>query len=169
MIYSFHIFDRHCNCVYNRYFDHHSHVEASPSSTQIPGSTNLNNNLDVSKLLFGMLYSLKTIAAKLGAQAAPLNELRAFDLGSFRAHHYESPTGMKLVLVSDDSIDSLQAHLLNIYNRFYVHNVLSNPLVTPDFDTSRDLSPSPYRYLSNPVFVRLVDRYLHSLAEFGHA
>lgn len=173
MIYSFHIFDRHCNCVFIRNFEHQSNTTASSVANPIAqypnapsGSLNANNDLDVSKLLFGMLYSLKSIAHKLGDDSGPLNELRVFELGPFRAHHWESQTGMKLVLVSDSLVDSLQAQLLNIYNQFYVRNLASNPLVSPEFDSSRDLTPSPYRYLSNPAFVRQVDLYLHSLPEF---
>lgn len=163
MIYSFHIFDRHSNCIYNRQFDHTVPSSATPAGGIPSGSLNAHNDSDASKLLFGMLYSLKTMCAKL---AAEVNPIMSFDLGKFRVHTWESQTGVKLVIVSDNSIASLQPHLLNIYVQFYVANVVRNPLVSPEFDP--EPGPDLYRHLSNPSFVRLVDQYLQALPEYNN-
>ncbi|RLV94122.1 Trafficking protein particle complex subunit BET5 [Spathaspora sp. JA1] len=154
-IYSFFIFDRHCNCIYNREFTH----TTQPNN----GLINKNNTSHSSKLLFGILYSLKSIATKLISE----NQLNSFTLGqSFRFHFWESLTSYKFVIVTGYDVDDMQPVLDRLYSLF-VSCVVSNGLSPVEFKWSDDgekLENSGYSVIANNSFVDETDRYLQSLS-----
>lgn len=167
-IYSFYIFDRHCNCIYNREFTHLDHANASGV-----GQVNKNNDSNASKLLFGILYSLKTISAKLidlesEAETAVANALKSFTIGPYRAHYLESLTRLKFVLVSDDNIDNLQAILWELYSVYYIRNVVHNGLSPIEFKQSDDFKENEtVGKISNSGFITETDQFLQSLRFFN--
>lgn len=119
-IFSFSIFDRHCSCIYNRDFQH--------------DTTNKSNQSNSSQLLFGILYSLKTISLKLiDLEDSLPNTLKSFTLGQYRVHYFESLTGLKFILVSDLAIDNLQSVLWELYSKYYLKNVVQNSLSPVEF------------------------------------
>ena len=138
MIYLFYIFDRHCNCIYDRQY-------------WGQGSINKNNDLDRLKLLFGTLYSLKTICGKLVED----NQLKLFSIGDFRLHYYELASTYKFVLVSDAHVDNLQLVLYTLYSKYFVETVALNALSPVEFGTG---------YIRNSDFVTGCDEYLKSIA-----
>lgn len=146
-LYSFYIFDRHCRCVYSR--------EYTQSSDG--GSTNHSNESDTAKLMFGMLYSLKNIASKLGDKEAR-NNLKSLSTGKFRLHLFETASGLRFVIVLDPAIDNLQSVLWELYSNYYVRNVALNALLPVDFASDE--------LLANPKFVLETDRFLVSLPVF---
>lgn len=147
-IHSFFIFDRHCNCIYNREYSH----EANDN-----GTINKNNQSDGAKLLFGMLYSLKNMASKLG-DGDMNNLLKSFSTSKYRTHFLESATGLKFVLISDTSIDNLQNVLWELYSNYYVKNIAFNSLSAVDFKEDEKIS--------NSNFIVETDKFLQSLAVF---
>lgn len=147
MIYSFYIFDRHCNCVYHRRF---SQVDQ--------GSVNTDNESDIAKLLFGVLYSLKNISSKLGDTESSFNYLKSFSSASFRVHFMETLTNFKFVLVTDHNIDNVQPVLWELYSNYYVNNIAMNPLSPVDF--------GPEQIITNQNFIAQTDQFLKSLPAF---
>lgn len=143
MIHSFHIFDRHCNCIYSRDF----------------GSDHINktNNSDASKLLFGIIYSLKNILSKLAGSDTNTNHLKSFSTSKFRIHFHETATNLKFVLVSDVDVDNLQPVLWELYSNHYVTHISMNYLSPVDFKTENDK-------INNGAFITLTDAYLKALA-----
>ena len=137
MIYLFYVFDRHCDCIYDRQFAG-------------SGSINKNNDLNSLKLLFGMLYSLKNLCAKLVAN----NTLKLFSLGEFRLHFFELATNFKFVLVSDASVDNLQQVLYTLYGKYFVEHVALNPLLPVEFGSG---------YIRNLNFINDSDAYLKTV------
>lgn len=145
-IYAFYIFDRHCNCIYSREY-------ASGSDW---GSLNKNNDSDMAKLFFGMVYSLKNLAHKLGS-ADSANYLRSFSTGYYRVHFLESLTNFKFALVSDLSVDCLQDNLWHLYSNIFVKTVALNGLSPVEFGESK---------VTNAKFVANSDTYLRGLSVF---
>lgn len=147
MLYSFYIYDRHCNCIYHRQF--------SPVSD---GTVNSANETDIAKLLFGVLYSLKNLSSKLGDLNNGYNNLNSFSSSIFRVHYLETLTNLKFVLVTDPVIDNLQSILWELYSTYYLNNIVYNPLLPVDF--------KPEDKITNINFINQTDQFLRSLPVF---
>ncbi|KAI5950195.1 hypothetical protein CANMA_005385 [Candida margitis] len=167
-IYSFFIFDRHCNCVYDREYTHSPNPSAT-TQDKIDGQINKNNDADNSKLLFGILYSLKTIAAKLVLEDSVLNELKQLTIGQYRIHFWESLTRFKFVIITDIQVQSLQQELWQLYSHFFIRYVVENALSPVEFKWKDDDSLQEneiYGKINNGRFIQETDRYLKSLSIF---
>ncbi|OBA21066.1 hypothetical protein METBIDRAFT_11644 [Metschnikowia bicuspidata var. bicuspidata NRRL YB-4993] len=160
-IHALYIFDRHCSCIYSREYNHQNPGQ---------GTVNKNNDSDMAQLLFGVVYSLKSLSAKLGATessdnlgsdpgALPpaANTLRSFSTGHYRVHFLESLSNFKFALVTDLQVDNLQAQLWELYSTVFVGHVLRNALAPVEFGTSK---------LNSAEFTSLSDAYLSSLPVF---
>ncbi|CAN1751459.1 Trafficking protein particle complex subunit 1 [Linum perenne] len=116
------------------------------------------------KLMFGLLFSLKSLTAKMdptksvspsrssaekGNLGVPQLPGQGCSFHSFRTNTYklsfmETPSGIKLILVTHPKTGDLRDSLKYIYN-LYVEYVVKNPLYTPGtpvkcelFDTALD-------------------------------
>ncbi|KAH3671950.1 hypothetical protein OGAPHI_000136 [Ogataea philodendri] len=226
-IYSFWIYDRHCNCIYSREYgtsasetvkassrstpkrlssahfsnnpmenapsatiSSHSTLNSSvstlsgqrktSSSSNNPkiqeliqkGSVNTQNNNNMSKLLFGTLFSLKKIAVSLCTPPAEtaqeeefyvsnlnnFNKLRSFQTLNYKCHFYETINGLRFVVVTDPNARDLQTSLVDIYQHIYMDNVVRNPLMPVEFREGE--------VISNDRFVLAIDDYWSSIPEF---
>lgn len=122
------IFNRNGVCL-------HYHVWLRPHTT-------LSQQQD-QKLMFGLLFSLKSFTAKMdpvggnkGNLGIPSLPGQGCSFHSFRTNTYklsfmESPSGIKLILVTDPRMGDLREALKFIYNNIYVEYVVKNPLYTP--------------------------------------
>ncbi|KAK6464660.1 Sybindin-like family-domain-containing protein [Scheffersomyces coipomensis] len=167
-IYSFHIFDRHCNCIYNREYSHSSSDNNNNSTTV--GIVNKNNDSNGSKLLFGILYSLKSMSSKLiDEETSPIpNALKSFTLGKFRIHYFESLTNLKFILITDINIDNLQHILWELYSNYYIKNCIQNSLSPIEFKISDDLKENELTgKINNHNFIHQTDQFLQSLSVFN--
>lgn len=147
-IYGFFIFDRHCSCIYSREF---SHV---PKDV---GSVNKNNDSDMAKLLFGLLYSLKNLSQKLGSDPESTNLLRLFSTGTYRIHFLESLSNFKFVLVSDLATENLQPQLWRLYSSIFLNTVVYNALSPVEFGELK---------IQNSSFIKESDAFLTALPNF---
>ena len=92
------------------------------------------------KLLFGALFSLKGLMAKISPVDVKPNEaLRSFKTGDYQLTHFESPSGVQLVLFADTSATGLRELLSNIYTQAYVDCCVKNPLRSADEPISSSL------------------------------
>ncbi|KAH9312325.1 hypothetical protein KI387_027360, partial [Taxus chinensis] len=94
------------------------------------------------KLMFGLLFSLKSFTAKIdpistdkGNLGVPQLPGQGCSFHSFRTNTYklslmETPSGIKIILVTDPRTADLRDALKDIYN-IYVDYVVKNPLYTP--------------------------------------
>ncbi|CAH1430243.1 uncharacterized protein LOC111876566 isoform X1 [Lactuca sativa] len=102
----------------------------------------LDSNQD-HKLMFGLLFSLKSLTAKMdpsssvekGNLGVPQLPGQGCSFHSFRTNTYklsfmESPSGIKIILVTHPKASDLRESLKYIYN-LYVEYVVKNPLYTP--------------------------------------
>jgi hypothetical protein len=107
------------------------------------------------RLLFGLLFSLKEFVFKLAPQtpaaattpqtpaaspysqapdasradvATPMEGLQRYQTDAYTCHHYETPSGLRFVLLTDNQAGDLSAALRYIYAQIYVDTVVSNPL-----------------------------------------
>ncbi|KAL2318591.1 hypothetical protein Fmac_032467 [Flemingia macrophylla] len=116
------------------------------------------------KLMFGLLFSLKSLTAKMdptsvvekGNLGMPQLPGQGCSFHSFRTNTYklsfmESPSGIKIILVTHPRTGDLRESLKYIYN-LYVEYVVKNPLYTPG---------SPIRC---ELFNTTLDQYVRGIA-----
>ncbi|GMG21423.1 unnamed protein product [Ambrosiozyma monospora] len=149
----------------------------TPSDSMLSkGLINVNNNNNASKLLFGTIFSLRKISNSLSStpnnnnnnndgtsfEGTSLNKgnlLKSFQTLNYKCHFYETLTGLKLMLLTDPQCRDLQGELSQIYQVFYLNDVVRNQLMCVDFKDGE--------VISSEVFTRDVDSYWTSLPEFA--
>lgn len=147
MIYSLHVFDRHCNCVFSRNY--------------AEDSVNSDNFADSAQLLFGALYLLRNIAHKLGlppqleTEFPRPNRLGGFATPRYRAHTYDTASGMIFCLILDPQTDNLQGVLHELYSKAYVETVVKNAAASVDL--------VPGEVIALEGFRKRVDEVIQSL------
>ncbi|SMN18746.1 similar to Saccharomyces cerevisiae YML077W BET5 Component of the TRAPP (transport protein particle) complex [Maudiozyma saulgeensis] len=128
-IYSFWIFDKHCNCIYDREWT----LLANPKS----GTTNSKQNDDISKLLYGIIFSLRSVTGKLSStETGRTNEISSISTGRFRIHTYCTATGLWFVLLTDFKPFNYSKVLQHIYSDIFVKYITNNYLSPYDFAQS---------------------------------
>ncbi|KAK9480414.1 Longin-like domain-containing protein, partial [Lipomyces japonicus] len=175
-IYSFWIFDRHCQCTYHRDYKRPGR-KLRPGSDKLATGTatvtipdqpqqqrqqqqqqNALSVEDDSKLVFGVVFSLRNIVSKLAGEKEPFF---AFATSKYRLHFLETLTNLRFVMVTDLSVDgsNIRPILEQIYAGLYVEYVVKNPL------SPADHSPESYS-VDNELFALGLDRFLRPLAIF---
>lgn len=150
VVYSFFIFDRHTECIYQRRWNA---IASDPSKRESTGSTTLNAQVDLpappstapfvngashhprrtalekrkddAKLLFGVIFSLRGMVRRLGG---PDDEFISYSTGEYKMHYYETPTSLKFCMLTDLKTGNLRVVLHQIWANLYVEYVVRNPL-----------------------------------------
>ncbi|PON58225.1 Sybindin-like protein [Parasponia andersonii] len=115
------------------------------------------------KLMFGLLFSLKSLTAKMDPTIAEKGNLgvpqlpgqgcsfHSFHTNTYKLSFMETPSGIKLILVTHPRTGDLRESLKYIYN-LYVEYVVKNPLYSPG---------TPIR---SEIFNTSLDQYVRSIA-----
>ncbi|KAF3935572.1 hypothetical protein ABW19_dt0203227 [Dactylella cylindrospora] len=142
VVYSFFIFDRHCECIYLRQW---ADQTAPPSSRPISSSsantvgTSLTDKrtsggklsmAEQAKLVFGVIFSLRNMVKKLsGPYVLPSDDsFLCYRTGEYKLHYYETITSLRFVMLTDVRTESMKASLHQVYVNLYVEYVVKNPL-----------------------------------------
>ncbi|KAI5801637.1 Sybindin-like protein [Peziza echinospora] len=146
-VYSFYIFDRHCECIYikqwhDRDRDRSSLRPSTASSATSPlpekrTSAKMLSGIDGAaqpgrlsaqddaKLIFGVIFSLRNMVRKL---STPEDSFISYRTNNYKLHYYETPTNLKFVMITDTKTNNLRVVLHQIYVNLYVEYVVKNPL-----------------------------------------
>ncbi|CAI5534727.1 unnamed protein product [Closterium sp. Naga37s-1] len=91
-------------------------------------------NTDDHKLMFGLVFSLRSFTAKMD----PVNgasgdgcSFQSFRTNTYKLNYLETPSGIKIILVTDPKMSDLRDSLKHIYTNIYVEYVIKNPLYVP--------------------------------------
>lgn len=60
-----------------------------------------------------------------------MDSLKCLRTNKYTLHYFETATGLKFVLTSDNDTPSLKEELKNIYSDVYVNLIVKNPLINP--------------------------------------
>jgi hypothetical protein len=157
--YSFYVFDRHAACIYKRKWlptalqptSTNGSTQSVPSSNRISASSTLDTDPnrpgtsdrappkglsaeDDAKLLFGTIFSLRNMVRKLGGESDTFISYRT---GIYKLHYYETPTGLKFVMVTDRGVANLRVVLHQIWVGLWIEYVVKNPLAPVDHPSDR--------------------------------
>lgn len=151
-IYSFWIFDKHCNCIFNR--------EWTLTSNSSSGTVNSKQNEEAAKLLYGMIFSLRSISQKL-SKGAVKNEIRSISTGKYRVHTYCTASGLWFVLTTDFRQQSYSHVLQYIYSHIYLKYVTHNILSPYDFAANENEKRGQgFRKIDNRNFISTLESFL---------
>ncbi|EPE06155.1 sybindin-like family protein [Ophiostoma piceae UAMH 11346] len=130
VVYSFFIFDRHTECIYTKHWldtvaAAAAAAAAAAGSTRVPIVPMPTATKDDAKLIFGTVFSLRNIVRKLGGDD---DAFISFRTGQYKLHYYETPTNLRFVMLTDNSVLSMRNVLHQIYINLWVEYVVKNPL-----------------------------------------
>uniref|UniRef100_A0A8C4X1N9 Trafficking protein particle complex subunit n=1 Tax=Eptatretus burgeri TaxID=7764 RepID=A0A8C4X1N9_EPTBU len=83
------------------------------------------------KLMYGMLFSLKSFIKKLSPTDVKEGFL-SYQTSKYKLHYYETPTGIKIVMNTDIAVGNVRDVLQRAYSTIYVDFVVRNPLCSLD-------------------------------------
>lgn len=83
-----------------------------------------------------------------------LNHLRT---NAYTLHHYETASGLRFVINTDNSISDLRASLRHIYAGIWVEYVIKNPQYRPGTHPRPPITP---------IFEQKLEEYITGLAGF---
>ncbi|KAI5365545.1 putative trafficking protein particle complex subunit [Septoria linicola] len=131
-VYSFYIFDRHTECIYSKRWT------TPPGSGQRASATSglSNGGLPISakkalkleddaKLIFGTIFSLRRMVRQLGGQD---DQFLSYRTGEYKLHYFETPTQLKLIMLTDTRVGNMRTVLHQIWATLYVEYVVKSPL-----------------------------------------
>eukprot|EP00026_Physarum_polycephalum_P002574 Phypoly_transcript_02581.p4 GENE.Phypoly_transcript_02581~~Phypoly_transcript_02581.p4 ORF type:complete len:144 (+),score=30.30 Phypoly_transcript_02581:2304-2735(+) len=114
MIFNIYIFNKHGTPIY--YEEWHRKKPAK-------------NLAEEQKLMFGMLFSLKSFVTKTSPK--PIDEKTGFHYyktSTYKLHFYETPTSVKFIILTDPNTPDLREELKRLHSAIYVEYVVKNPL-----------------------------------------
>lgn len=180
-VHSFWIFNRHTLCVFHREYNHQSphksqtgtgSYNAAGTNTDkgvklYPGRVNVLNESNESKLLYGMIHSLRNIANELTVPKLDdetSESLSSSDLSStefenslqlnnnnkvytLNTLHYkmqilETLSGLKMVVLTDVTHRNLLPQLQAIYTNVWVPLIVDNGMAAVELTAGEVISPS---------------------------
>ncbi|KAK6521611.1 TRAPP subunit bet5 [Arthrobotrys conoides] len=132
VVYSFFIFDRHCECIYIRQWLNTASSAAQPLSRPVtassaatvatsvaekPTSGSRLSIAEQAKLVFGVIFSLRNMVKKL---CGPEDSFLCYRTGHYKLHYYETLSSLRFVMLTDIRTESLKSSLHQIYVNLYV-------------------------------------------------
>ncbi|EEB09617.1 TRAPP complex subunit Bet5 [Schizosaccharomyces japonicus yFS275] len=154
-IYGFYIFDRHCECIYRQkwnqidVFSDSSSAVSNDSSKEKSRST----NNDEEKLVFGVVFSLRNMVKKVAGNS---EEFLSYSTSKYKLHFYETPSNIRMALLTSPNVENLVYVLHQVYATLYVEFVAKYPLYS---GKSKDFSVR----IQNRLFDATLDRFVRTL------
>ncbi|KAG0691097.1 TRAPP subunit bet5 [Pichia californica] len=153
VVHSFWIFDRHTHCIFHREYNHLAAYKAPNSQDQLyPGRINTLNDSNESKLLYGMLHSLRSITNELTTDKEKEDDKEEIDVDfnnslqlnnnnkvymvntlNYKLQILETVSGLKMVALTDTGHRNLQSQLRSVYTGVYVPLVVDNGMAAVEF------------------------------------
>lgn len=128
MLYAFYIYSRNGSCLYHKIWNGGK-------------STSSNEQEEMERLLFGLLFSLKEFVNKIAPSSGheecgigsfgKCESLHRYQTDTYICHQYETSSGFRFILLSDTHSGDLSSVLRHIYTNIFVAYVMNNPVYDP--------------------------------------
>ncbi|XP_060526388.1 trafficking protein particle complex subunit 1 [Cylas formicarius] len=79
------------------------------------------------KLVYGMLFSIKSFVNKM-SPIDPKEGFLYYKTSKYTLNYFETPSGVKFVLNTDNHSQGIRDLLQQIYSQFFVEYIVKNPL-----------------------------------------
>ena len=140
MLYDLYVFNRRGVCLFDKQWN---------------GKKRDDEEGEFKRLIFGMLYSVKEMTEKMAPRKND-DGLLAIKTDSCTLHSYETLTGYRFVLVTDNAAGDLRQNLHHIYAQLWVECVVKSPI--------QDLSTG--EKVGSPLFEHQLNAYVEHLSCF---
>ena len=140
MLYSLHIYNRRGQCLFDKEWN---------------GLKRPDESGEHKRLVFGMLFSLKEMVNKMAPRACDDGVL-AIKSGAYTLNSYETLSGYRFLLTTDNAAGDLRQNLHHIYAQLWVECVVKSPM--------QDLSTG--KRVGSPLFEQQLDAYVEHLSCF---
>ncbi|TFK25696.1 snare-like protein [Coprinopsis marcescibilis] len=107
------------------------------------------------KLVYGVVLSLRNMIKKISGRDEQFTSYRT---SSYKLHLFETPSGYKFVMLTDQKSEMMRSVLKQIYLVGFLEFVVRNPLIKMD---SREQG------IDNDNFRSAVDRYVRGLPNYN--
>lgn len=150
-VHSLHVFDRKGKTLFTKCY-------AQNKANKVDDGEQLSEKR---KLVFGMLFSLKEVAASLSPSSIKDNGVHSVQTGASTCYCLETASGLRFALYITDDADkaharSIRKAMQHAYNDIWIQSVVRSPLYNPvtpnvqatNFETNLDaflVSQSWYR------------------------
>ncbi|GAB1600439.1 trafficking protein particle complex subunit 1-like [Argonauta hians] len=112
-VYNLYIFDKFGTCLYYSEWNRRKHPGMSKEEEY--------------KLMFGMMFSIKSFIHRISPSDMKDGFLN-FKTNIYKLHFYETPSGIKVIMLTDLNVGNIRDILHQIYSSLYVEYVVKNPL-----------------------------------------
>ena len=126
-VHSLHIFDRKGTTLFTKCYAKYQNKNQDPAQLA-----------EQRKLVFGMLFSLREVAASLSPTTAKEDaSIHSVQTGASTLYSYESNSGLRFALymantvAAVDAAKSIRASLSHIYHEIWINHVIRSPLYIP--------------------------------------
>ena len=116
MIYEFYIFNNIGNCLFHQ---------------NRTGKTHDKHPQDIQKLIFGMLYTMKSTCKKFSPHPVTVSPFSSFTTDSYKLHILETPSGLNFVMFSSPELLDQTHSLKWIYSTIFTTFVVRSPFYEP--------------------------------------
>ncbi len=80
---------------------------------------------DDAKLIFGTIFSLRRMVRQLGGED---DHFLSYRTAEYKLHYFETPTQLKLVMLTETRVGNMRTVLYQIWATLYVEYVVKSPL-----------------------------------------
>lgn len=160
-IYSFWIFDKHCNCIFNKEWTLAKAVAVGAGSNQGNlSAVNAKQKEETGKLLYGMIYSLRSVTRQLSKESNQ-SDVKSISTGKYRIHTLCTASGLWFVLLSDFKQQHYTQVLQYIYSNIYVKFITHNLLAPNDLaENESEMRGQGTKKIVNKNFINAVENFL---------
>ncbi|EME43557.1 hypothetical protein DOTSEDRAFT_72807 [Dothistroma septosporum NZE10] len=127
--YAFYIFDRHTECIYTKRWTPQPPIQqknsSAPNGDLSTATRRAMKAEDDAKLIFGTIFSLRRMCRQLGGED---DQFLSYRTGEYKMHYFETPTQLKLVMLTDTRVGNMRTVLHQIWATLYVEFVVKSPL-----------------------------------------
>ncbi|KAF0278776.1 hypothetical protein FOG50_00380 [Hanseniaspora uvarum] len=167
-IYSFWIFDKHCNCIYA--------VEFDTDKKEIQRlTTNKSHMHEKAKLMYGLIFSMSRLTTTYYHKSIDHNDdddlfpltsdFKKISTGSYSIHTLKTNTGLIFSLVTDiNEQDRMETELQYIYKEIYLKNITLNPFEYNDYALNENETRGEgFRHIENTNFDKDIYAFVEPL------
>jgi hypothetical protein len=155
VVYNLYIFDRRGTCLFYKEWKRlHRSLR--------------DNVAEDRKLVFGLTFSLQQLVQTLNPFPGETGDFQSFrttkamskgadgkvQYAGYSLHHFETASGLRFVMNTDDECIDMRHVLKRIYANIYVEHVVKNPLALPG------------KAIQAPRFVEALEAYVNGLPQF---
>jgi hypothetical protein len=107
---------------------------------------------DDAKLIFGAVFSLRSMVRKLGGTE---DAFVSYSTAEYKLHYFETASNLRFVLLTDPNTQSMRSVLHQIYVSLWVEHVVKNPLAPVEHKGGEGVR--------SELFEQVLDRFLGTL------